>query len=162
MSFTVLNMGRRDFSLTGGSEICTVLLFRLPEAPHRSYRDRGPHPATGRKTLLDRLSRDFLDITDRANELAEKAVSKAQLRITSWQVWVPLAVAALALLGTAGLNVFPAQRELQHNIDVLESRMEVGVEEKVTDLEGRLELADRLTGLEERLDQLEVEATQTP
>ena len=96
-----------------------VLIFQLdtnepePTAPYynRAQLPRdgiGPTPITAE--LLDRLSVDFVDVENRASDVAEKQINKAQVRA----IWIPVIVAiasGVIAFGTSYLTSTLAVKE---------------------------------------------------
>jgi len=80
IKFTLVNMGRKSYSLRSGENIYTTLFFRLKDDVRADYRQRSRTGGAAGNTqrmdeLLDSLPPDFLDVDSRANEAAKKAVS---------------------------------------------------------------------------------------
>jgi len=146
---TIVNMGRVAYPLKSGDPVCTVMLFRLGGPPVRDYRQRGPYPAWSSKELLDRLSPDFVEVTNRATKVAEDVVQKAQL----WQMWVPIIVAIISGVAAIVLNVFVLQADLKRDIGVLQTQVEVlPLKERVEVIEKGMMFEDRLIEIERRLE----------
>lgn len=168
MSFTVINMGRKAYGLEHGRPICTVLLFRLAKPPRKDFRQRGPHTPTNKEywgDLLDRLSPDFLDVENRAKEIAKDTVKDANITIKSWQVMgtmmATIVVALVVALGSILGNIFILNSGLRSDVDSLEARLDVGaVQKEVDDLQEQHNLEDRLSGFEDRLKVIEEEGSE--
>jgi len=120
LSFTVINMGKRSFSLKCGDEIVTLLLFRMraARAPYDA-RDNGVHGAVKRERL-DRLSYDFLSIDKRT----QSAIKTAERKGFALAAAVPIAVAAIAYFGS-----YQPQRaeisKLQQEVKVLQTKIDL-------------------------------------
>jgi dCTP deaminase len=81
IKFTLVNMGRKSYSLQTGQNIYTTLFFKLTYGVRADYRQRsqasGPARSIQRMDeLLDSLPSDFLDVDKRADDAAKKAVSE--------------------------------------------------------------------------------------
>jgi len=81
VKFTLVNMGRKPYSLRRGDNISTTLLFSLSNPVSRDYSERNPSisatsPALGvREDVLASLPSDFLDLENRATSAAKKGVT---------------------------------------------------------------------------------------
>lgn len=140
LHLTVINMGKKSYPLKRGERIARVLLFKLDAAPAADYASRHPRQGASPLTaeLLSRLSEDFLDVTKRATDVADKRVNAAQWRVA---IGVPLAVVVLTWFGGWVSNIM--SDKLEHRISVLETR--------VNDLGGDVDLGsidNRLSVLE--------------
>src|ERR1041384_2576712 len=91
LKLTVINMGRIDFMLKRGDVILTLLLLSLDKATAHDWQQRHPVPATTGVSpgMMLRLSADFLQVDERAKNVARKA-----------SIWIPLIVALVTLVGT--------------------------------------------------------------
>lgn len=99
LRFAVINMGSGQYSIRTGDVIMTVLFERLSAAARRDYAARHqnqPAPDLNQEDL-DRLSRDFLSIDDRAGAIATNTIKSAALVVP---IRVAVITAALALFGT--------------------------------------------------------------
>jgi deoxycytidine triphosphate deaminase len=73
LRFTVINMAREPYPLERGKEIVTLLLFRMDAAAHSDWGQRNPQGSSPPgQASIDRLSRDFVDVTKRAKEQGVK------------------------------------------------------------------------------------------
>ena len=140
LHLTVINMGKRAFNIERGQRIMKLLLFRLSV-------DAGTSPPTVAAIddeLLDRLSKDFLDIDHRGAEAAKKAVDEADLRFKSRQVWIP-ALGAFATILAGGvalfLNIYWGNAELKSQIAKLQSQ--VSAQEDIKKIEDRLKVLEQ-------------------
>lgn len=95
LSFTVINMGSKPYSLRTGDKIVTLLLFKTSVAAVKGYSSLVP-PPHGKITdeLLDRLSPDFLDVEKRAADAAKGEETKTR----RWALLAPLVSALLAVI----------------------------------------------------------------
>lgn len=146
LTFTVINMGRNEYRLTKNDGIVTLLLFRLDHGAKKGWIAREHHPVSGATdATLSQLSKDFLQIGQRAKEIADDVVSKATYRATVFGIGVPIIVAILTVLG----SVWVANRAAQDKITDLGKQVAVVQEDlKVKDLE------QQIAKLTERLDAL--------
>jgi len=87
LHFTVINMGKTTISLSVGAAICTVLFFELDSAVDADLADRKGGARNIAQVPLEglpagavrRLGRDFINLDERAKEIAHGAVRKAQI-----------------------------------------------------------------------------------
>ncbi|MDQ3740929.1 MAG: hypothetical protein M3320_02655 [Actinomycetota bacterium] len=132
LSFTVINMGKKPFPLAKGDRIVTLLLFRLEEAVRRPY---GPGGAI-KPELLEGLSKEFLDVSEKARAAADRAEAKTRRR----ELWAPLIgglLVAVLTLGGTFLTVIESKddeiKALQNEVATL--KKEVAVDERLDALE---------------------------
>lgn len=74
LTFTVINMGRRQYHLKQGAGIVTLLLFQLDKEPRFPY-DKLYQPQSGSKVtweMLYALSEDFVSVEKRAAKIARQ------------------------------------------------------------------------------------------
>ena len=78
MCFTVINMGRDAYFLERGGRIVTLLLFRLKTfAAHSNWQQRNPAGSSlPNHAAISRLSRDFVDVKNRAEKIANDIAFK--------------------------------------------------------------------------------------
>lgn len=130
MHFTVINMAREPYTLRIGDTICTLLLFRLAEKVEADWKARVPAENRNRAVDVNRLAKDFVNVTGRARSIAKEAVSKAAF----YSGIIALAVTLLSQtlpywLGgveeTKRNNAVMAKQieELERRISVLESHV---------------------------------------
>jgi dCTP deaminase len=77
MHFTVINMAREPYTLRIGDTICTLLFFRFTEKVEADWKARVPQANRNRAVDVDRLAKDFVNVTGRARRIAKDAVAKA-------------------------------------------------------------------------------------
>ena len=143
-------MGSHTYSIRGGDVIVTVLFERLSAAARRDWLARHQNQPAGELTQddLDRLSRDFLSIDDRATEIAANAIKSAALVVP---IWAAVIAAGLALLGTV-LSAFGTLSwkeplaKLEGRVDAarLEGKVEaISKSVDVEQLKGRIDLLEK-------------------
>ena len=138
MHFTVINMSREDFNLQGGDIIVTVLFFEMGDPVKVDYRTRNDGVVLGApaQEQINHLSADFLNITERATDLAKAEIRAAgakleriELRLNAIPIVGAIILATLAYLGPQWLGI----NDLKAKVEKLE------VEKRVTKLEERLD-----------------------
>ena len=151
LHLTVINMSREPHSLRRGDEIVRVLLIALRMRPEVSFDVRWPGtfatPITSE--LLDNLSVDFVDVENRAREIANGAVKKAKI----WATGIPVVVALVSLAGVYFSSNLTVGRDIQK------------VSERVTIIETKLSqqaLSERLKKLEDEVAKLRPAPPTTP
>lgn len=106
MHFTVINMGRRPYSLRIGDPICTLLFFELDSSVQTDWGQRrgiAPNTVLHQSKGLDendvnRLAKDFVDVEKRAKAIANEIVTRA-----GWRASI---LAALVSIGIALVSQF--------------------------------------------------------
>lgn len=143
LRFTVINMGRKAFTLRDGEPIVTLLLFRLSGNAHRDYAARRSQPSRPLEPadLVHHLSKDFVDFEKRAEGVARSIARDTEYKFRLWGIGVPVLVAIIGILGSwsSGLLDFAKNDDLQ------------ALKEKVLELHSAAELHS----LQERIDTLE-------
>jgi hypothetical protein len=144
MHFTVINMGRQDFSLRLGGMIVTVLFFEMSPAAKFDFVARvGKIDARPRQEDINRLSADFLDISSRAETVAKQAMDAAGLQLSALETrgklavgWLSLGLCVVSIVGTLFINWLTGVGELKERVGKLETS--VNLEKRVKALEDRL------------------------
>ena len=138
MRFTVINMAKEPYSLQRGGKIVTLLLFRMNDAGHRNWRQRnptGPHPPS--HADISRLSRDFVNLDERAKNIANKYGLRWSAGLT---LAVTLIVGLVPLLTGGRLFSRTDVEELKKRQDIVEYDVKnrVDIERKLQDFDNRL------------------------
>ncbi len=126
LQLTVINMGRHPTDLKQGQAIMTLLFIRLSRPAVHSFSQRrsgrtGSSPID--QVLLMRLSRDFLDVQQRAQVHADKQINEFERRQNT-------KINMIAAFGALALVIAPfileswtgsAQRftELEHKVELM-------------------------------------------
>jgi dCTP deaminase len=140
LQFTVINMGREPFCLRRKDPIVTLLIFKLSTAVDTDYAAR--HPGTPvpasivKQDNLDRLARDFVDVTRRARSIAIKTLAGATVAaaIVSWIVnGVEKNYAGIDVIQSRLTQVEDANKSLAEELRVTRTQLE-----KQIDIDRRL------------------------
>ena len=133
MRFTVINMGSEPFELREGLQIATLLFFKIEAESPSSWRKNNPslcnRPIT--KADLSKLSVDFLDVEERAKNIAQSTVYRSDrlfffstLLLSLLAVLVAIFLPLLTDRGLkekiATLEGSIAAKELEYRVKVLE------------------------------------------
>ena len=143
LRFTVINMSAQPFPLRNGDAIVTLLIDKLASGVNRDFQQRtagGPLMAPGWDEV-NRLSRDFVNVEERAKKIANDAGIK----------WTVVLSVVAAIATTIATLVLGAARDsgiddLKTKIAVLEERI------NVTKLDGQI------SSLEKKFTEPKVEA----
>ena len=103
LRFTVINMGRENYSLRKGEPIAKLLLFHLEKKPTKDWFERANKKAAEKPTKEDlhRLTRDFLNVESRASAEANSQIAKMGFPVVFiTTVWVVLLGFALNYVST--------------------------------------------------------------
>lgn len=142
MRFTVINMAKNPYPLERGGKIVTLLLFRLDHAPSSDWRHRNPEGSSlPNNAAISRLSRDFVDVENRAKQQGVK-VTAAIAGI--------LAVVAVILQAVTSGHLF-----YRDDVEDIKKRQEL-VE---YDLKNRVDVERKIQDFDIRLKELERAAT---
>jgi deoxycytidine triphosphate deaminase len=142
MRFTVINMGKDPYFLGRGGRIVTLLLFRLNDTVHANWHQRNPGGSSlPNHAAISRLSRDFVDVKNRAEDIATK-------KGIQWSVGIT--VAATLILGLLQLT---SSGKLFSRADVEELRKRQDIVEY--DVKNRTEVDKKLQEFDARLQQLQ-------
>jgi dCTP deaminase len=97
MHLTVINMGLKPFSLRRGDVIATLLFYRLGADARAGYQARyGPPPYASQADQSLKLSFDFVDVDNRARNIAADAIRASEYQVKRWTVWASIIVALIA------------------------------------------------------------------
>lgn len=149
MRFTVINMGRADCALIAGAAIVTLLLFDLEEGAKAGWlQRRGGEPGSyPTQQTIDRLAPDFVNVRNRATEIAEGKIRDSERK---WIIWAALITAVLSLAGVLATNWFT----YTSGLDDVKRRTAI-LEQTVTDrvaIDRRIDdISNRVTDLQKRL-----------
>lgn len=138
LHLTVINMGSETFVLKKGDRVMRLLFFRL-KTPVQPRAAGGPVITD---ELLSRLSEDFLDVTNRAAQAADRAVKAGQL-------WVP----ALALVTSVIAALFTAWAQTSHLNDDVSAKLSA-MQTQLTRLEGQVNAGEGLAANQAVMDRL--------
>jgi deoxycytidine triphosphate deaminase len=137
MRFTVINMGSKQYRLARGEQIVTLLLFELSGDCQRDWLARGNADSPIRQANLELLSKDFLDVEERAKKITDAAVNESKLWATGISAIVPLLVGVATLATT--LFVPGWRYDLEKQMAGMKEWANVGkTEARVTALETEL------------------------
>jgi dCTP deaminase len=119
LHLTVINMGREKYTIRQGDRLVSVIFFELSAKPKKDWLQRrgGIEPTDSplMETARKSLSKDFLDVQQRARSEASKAVNRAAL----WQSALPI----LASIITAFLTVYVYSQQNTAAIARIEGRL---------------------------------------
>jgi dCTP deaminase len=125
MHLTLINMGREPFELRIGDPIVTVLFFRLDSAVSADYTVR--NPGTLADPDVNKLSRDFVDVENRAKKIATGAVRRGIAIVT--------VLAAVITVAAQAIPYYLGGIEEAKRNDAVLSQQVKALEEKVKSLE---------------------------
>lgn len=123
LNFTVINMGKSDFVLWKGDPIVTCLVVRLKSAVIHPYVNspatllQAPNDAT-----LDRLSLDFLDVEQRAEDKAIEVSDKQLMKISIAGIIATL-IGLVGIVVPAWLELFQPMMKLSNQVTELSSQV---------------------------------------
>jgi dCTP deaminase len=155
---TVINMGREPYLLKRNDSLMRCLFFKLDPPATLPY-PRRPSPIDD--ALLACLTKDFMNIEERAFGVAETAIHTAELRSKWRQISVPVVVAIISVIGSVLITFKGMEKRLMKveatipNVQQLESRM--GTMESLLPLEQRVDKLETKTisEIDNRLQRLE-------
>lgn len=147
LTFTLINMGRQVYELKVGSRIATLLFFKLTKDPKADWQARGNKPSGSpvKQITLDKLTRDFLSVEERAKAIADESEKKVRRTAQIWTSFAGALVVVVPLL-TLALDTWVTG---DADLTAVESRVSA-IEQKITELQ----LADRLSDVEEIVEDL--------
>jgi deoxycytidine triphosphate deaminase len=146
MRFTVINMGKDPYCLERGGRVVTLLLFRLAREVHTNWRQRNPAGSRlPNHAEISRLSRDFVDVKNRAENIAEDIAKKRGMQ---WSAGI--AAAATLILGLLQLT---SSGRLFSRADVEDLKKRQDIVEY--DVKNRVDVDKKLQEFDNRLKELE-------
>lgn len=151
LHLTAINMAKESFELRRGDVIATVVVLELSELPRADFRARYGHLSPSRVTQdqLDRLSPDFANVEERAQQIADKAVKAADVSIKRAQN----RAAVIGSIVTALLAIFTLYWNSQSKVDLLDQN-ETTMEKRFDD---KLANDKRITELEQEVKELKIQ-----
>ncbi len=151
MKFTVINMGRQPFRLKSGEIIVTLLFFRLALPAKKPYADRNPALNTNvGQSNLSKLSADFLNVENRAKDVAKKYERSARYI----GIGVPIGVALISLGISIYMTYFSASAKLS-DLQAKLTDVRAALQGDINNLNNKLETTLSRLNLEKRLEDLE-------
>jgi deoxycytidine triphosphate deaminase len=135
LHLTVINMGKQKYTIRTDDRLVSALFFELTSKAKKDWLERrnGQEPTDSplMDTARNSLSRDFLDVQERARSEASKAVVKAAL----WQAALPI----FASIVTALLTVYVYSQQNSAAIARLEGRLAgLGADVNLDNLDNRV------------------------
>ena len=147
MRFTVINMGRDAYFLERGGRIVTLLLFRLSAAAHSNWQQRNPAGSSlPNHAAISRLSRDFVDVKNRAEKIANDIAFKRGMQWSAGIAAVTAVILGLLQLTSSGKLFSRADVEdLKRRQDIVEYDVKnrVDVDKKLQEFDNRLKELER-------------------
>jgi hypothetical protein len=129
LRFTVINMGRESYSLDRGAPIVTLLFFELTDKSKCDWPSRGNSSSGIAQESIDRLSRDFVDVTRRAKEISDSTVKKsigfATAIATAFAALVTVAVPSVVSLFLTSPEKSTWGRAIEAQVSVLKESCNV-------------------------------------
>lgn len=94
LRFTIINMGHEPQKLENGARVGTLVLFRTKVQPQRGWTTRSGGSGRNPNTEdLRYLARDFVEVGQRATEIAQNLLHKWEFRLAVWLTILSLVVA---------------------------------------------------------------------
>lgn len=148
LHLTAINMAKESFEFRRGDVIATVVIAELGSAPRADFRARYGtlSPSHVTQDQLNRLSPDFANVEERAQQIADKAVSAADISIKRAQN----KAAGIGVVVTALLTIFTLYWNSQSKVDLL-NQNETTMEKRFDD---KLANDKRITDLEQQVKDL--------
>jgi dCTP deaminase len=107
MTFTVINMGQKDYTLLRGEKIVTLLFFRLDEPAVSDLKARGATSTSNIDRMLAVLSSDFLGISARVKAAASEEEQKTRRAEIRGQIWLGVfAIAATIVAAIVASGIY--------------------------------------------------------
>jgi len=132
LTFTLINMGREPFTIRRGDILFTTLWIKLSCNVEKDYKTRTGALATGvNEGNIDVLSKDFLDVNNRAKKIAKSYIAWATIIAASISVFAAGIQYALSNSNANNTRL----EELTKSIAVLEVKLEERNSKQVSELE---------------------------
>lgn len=149
LHLTAINMGREAFEIRRGDVIVTVVVTELASEPKADFVARygNSSPSHITQAQLNRLSPDFANVQERAKNVADEAVQRADLSIKKAQQRAALVGAIV----TAALAIFTLFWNSQSKVDLLNQNY-VNLEQRI---DGKLATSKRIEDLQREVEHLQ-------
>jgi dCTP deaminase len=124
LKFTLINLGRKPIELASGNQICTLLIFSIAQPDHAyDQLDTTDKPARPSDTaLLGRLSKDFLNFSDRIKTTVTGELKAAQI---STPIISGILAILLTIMANIAANNLSTVNELKAKVAALEKEVAV-------------------------------------
>lgn len=138
LRFTVVNMGKSRYDLRKRERIVTLMLFELDARCGASWRERKPDTEYHAPSSddLGKLSRDFLNVEERAGDAADKKVKIAGLSpiILNSIVAAVLVVSGVVVTQFTGIDQLKERMtRIEANVDAASVRSQLSEQQKRLD-----------------------------
>jgi len=152
LHLTAINMAKEPFEFRRGDVIATVVIAELGTSPRADFRARYKNvsPSQVTQDQLDRLSPDFANVEERAQQIADKAVKTADISIKRAQN----RAAVIGAVVTALLTIFTLYWTSQSKVDLLnqnEATMEKRFDDKLANDKRTTELEQQVKDLKSQI-----------
>jgi dCTP deaminase len=137
MRFTIINMGKNDFSVRRGDDVMTILFFKC-EAAGADWRSRNPQDRIVSQQEVDYLARDFADFDARVDRQVKAAIGQSGVRylVMTWFLPAIIGAALSGFLYVVSVHLF--FRDRVENLTVLSNKVD-GANSLLQDRMNRLE-----------------------
>lgn len=150
---TVINMGRKPFSLQPGQSFLRAFIHEL----NTPAVTRPPTSTPVTQELLNKLSPDFLSVNARAADAAKKEIDRAVLRTQYLQFAFPVIATIVAAALGAGATYLSTSSRLEERTKTFEERIKsletATTSERIQKLELSYPLQKQLIDIENKLNQ---------
>jgi dCTP deaminase len=135
MRFTVINMGKVDYTLSHGDQIVTLLFLQVSPVVQKNWVERhdGKSGRLPNQNDLDRLSPDFLDVGARAEAVAKIEVANEGIRLKRREIIGSILAAVGSAVILAVLYSWSGVQDLKSKVAELDKSL------SVTQLQQRVE-----------------------
>lgn len=148
LHLTAINMAKESFEFRRGDVIATVVIAELGSTPRADFRTRYKtfSPSHVTQDQLNRLSPDFANVEERAQQIADRAVKTADISIKRAQNRATV----IGVVVTAALTIFTLYWNSQSKVDLLnqnQTTMEKRFDEKLANNARIIELEQQVKDL---------------
>jgi len=154
MRFTVINMGSKDFVLRKGDPIVSLVFLQLTANSAKDWLTRHSGQKSGGIIWdnLNRVSSDFVNVEERAREIANKAITDAELKIKRAGLLMSLLAVVIPLVINGILSFYgpgwkdPLQK-VQQDIAVLQSQKDTTeISKQIKELQDQMKVLQQKNG----------------
>lgn len=123
ITFTVINMAKESYILASGDEIFTVLLFSLNGKPESDWKSRKEKEGSSSSQMypnqkeLSMLSPDFMDINQRAENIAKREIHRASFGLAWMKVWGTLIVGIIPAIAAYYFSIQAQNKDLRKELE---------------------------------------------
>ncbi len=147
LTFTLINMGKDSFTIRNGDILFTTLWMKLNSDVERDYYTRTNGKTTGvKEENIDVLSKDFLNVENRAKSIAKKYLTSAAVIasiVSILGLGVQYAINHFGEIDNRMNGLEKSMAVLQVKLEERDSKQNIKMRESINSLMSRIEAVEK-------------------